>query len=726
MGYLKEFLTQIDNRDFHKFLILWEEYCTSDSVDPEEIKQLLRVIKSSDMAKQFGQLVETAIPLWRTIQDKSESYEVLRLLIDLETNNSSDLGDITLEAIKDKYGQDPKFNDRLRLIGLRNKDNFQGAISKYDLLVHMIKGNIVFHTGGWGTGEIIEVSLVREHLIIDFENVAGRKDFSFANAFKNLIPLPPTHFLARRFTNPDQLEEDGRKDPIFLIKLLLKDLGPKTAAEIKDELCELVIPEGDWTKWWQGTRAKIKKDPMIESPESLKDEFRLRKVQQSVEEKLHSSIKNKTNSIDILQSTYNFARDNAAALKDPAMKQKLQDKITALIQDPALPADQMLQAHLLLEQFFNYRSKENPISAQIQEPSAEIIEDTINRIEILAFKKRAMVAVKEFREDWDKIFLSLLFTIPQAQLRDYLLKELNQGEYRKELTKRLTDLLNKPQSYPEMFVWYFQKLVSQEDADIPYSNKEGQCLFFESFFILYNYLENQPEYRELIKKMYNLIAGKRYALVRQILQGTDIEYINEFLLLTTKCQSLTDHDKKILRSLAEVVHPSLVPPKQRKGSAQNEDNEIIWTTEEGYLKTQDRIRQIGTVEMIENAREIEAARALGDLRENSEFKFAQERRARLQSEITTLSDQLKRARVITDQDIQNDEVGIGSIVELADQKGNTLRYSILGPWDANPEENILSFHSKLAQAMLGRKKNESFEFKEENFKITSLTNFFDK
>ena len=45
--------------------------------------------------------------------------------------------------------------------------------------------------------------------------------------------------------------------------------------------------------------------------------------------------------------------------------------------------------------------------------------------------------------------------------------------------------------------------------------------------------------------------------------------------------------------------------------------------------------------MVENAREIEAARALGDLRENSEFKFAQERRARLQSELKTLSSTIK-------------------------------------------------------------------------------------
>ena len=111
---------------------------------------------------------------------------------------------------------------------------------------------------------------------------------------KLLFPFPSAHFLARRFSNPDQLEKEGREDPVALIKLLLHDLGPKTAAEIKDELCELVIPEKDWTKWWQGARAKIKKNPIIESPDTLKEPFYLRKAELSPEERLQEAMHNKT------------------------------------------------------------------------------------------------------------------------------------------------------------------------------------------------------------------------------------------------------------------------------------------------------------------------------------------------------------------------------------------------------------------------------------------------
>lgn len=722
MGYLKEFLTQINNKDLNKFLVLWEEYCTSDEIDSDEFIQLLKAIKASDMAKHFGQMIETALPLWRIIQDEEKSYEVLKLLIDLETTNTPVLAEIVLEALKKKYSQDPKFNERLRLIGLRNKEAFQGALSKYDLLAHMAKGNVVFHTGGWGTGEIVDVSFVREHLVIEFENVSGKKDLSFANAFKTLIPLPSSHFLARRFANPDQLEQEARDNAVETIKILLKDLGPKTAGEIKDELCELVIPEKDWTKWWQGARAKIKKDLRIETPSSLKDPFILRKAELPAEERFQITMKGQTDVNQIIQLTYNFVRDTPSALKNSEVKENLQNKLLDLLKSPDVNAEQNFQIKLILEQFFNYQSKEIDIAQQIQQ--IDPINSLIHRIEIVALKKRVLIAIKENRKDWPSLFITLLFTIPQAQLRDYILKELNQGDTKKLLESKLKELLDKPYEHPDMFVWYFQKLVNQEDETIPYQSKEGHGLFFESFFILFHYLENQPEYRELLKKMYSLLSNKRYALVRQLLQGTSLEYTKEFLLLASKCRTLTDHDTKILRSLAEVVHPSLAPPKQRKGGgSSDEDTEIIWTTEAGYFKTQDRIRQIGTIEMIENAREIEAARALGDLRENSEFKFAQERRARLQSELKTLSDQLKRARIITKEDIHFQEIGIGSIVNIVDAKGNKTNYTILGPWDANPTENILSLNSKFAQAMIGKQIGESFSFKNEKFQVVDLKSY---
>ncbi|MFQ5444885.1 MAG: GreA/GreB family elongation factor, partial [Nitrospinales bacterium] len=182
-----------------------------------------------------------------------------------------------------------------------------------------------------------------------------------------------------------------------------------------------------------------------------------------------------------------------------------------------------------------------------------------------------------------------------------------------------------------------------------------------------------------------------------------------------------DRDKKILRSLAQVVHPSLAPSKSR--SVEQMNSGILWATEEGYIKTQERIKQIATVEMIENAKEVEAARALGDLRENAEYKFAVERRARLQGEMKLLSKQINKARILTKGDIFPDEVGVGSVVELENSKKQKVSYTILGPWETNPEENIISYQSQLAQAMAGNKIGKKFIFRDEEYMIVDLKCF---
>lgn len=719
MTYLKEFKAQINSRNFPKFLQLWEEYSAGDQVDVEELAQILQAIRGSDFAKQFGKLIETALPLWQIIQDKEDSYLILRLLIDVQNTNSPSLGELVFQTLKARYGDEPQFAERMRLVGMRTRDNFQGALSNYDLLSHMEVGKFVFHSGGWGTGEVVDLSPIRQQVTVEFENVPGKKHFTFDNAFKSLIPLKNDHFYARRFATPDELEKEAREEPVAVIKNILQNLGPQTALELKDLLEERVIPEADWTKWWQATRAKLKKDPLIESPESLKDSFRLRKTEVSHQERLQNAIKNKTGVDQIIETAYDFLRDLTDTRKHQDVRDSLKEKLLGQLSNPSLTPQQELQIAICLENQFSYEIPEKSSKALIQK--LDDVETAVNAIEIIALKKRALTLIRENRKDWVPLFINLLASVKHSVLREYLVKELTQTN-KKELETFLVNLLKHPEKHPDFFVWYFQKVISGEKG-ILYSDLEGQYLFFDAFLVLMCTLENKPEYKELIKKMYTILSGKRYAIVRQIFEKASLENVKEFLLLASKCQTFTDHDKKILRSLAAVVYPVLGKGDQ---FADEDTENVIWTTEEGFLKVQDKLRHIGTVEVIENAREVEAARALGDLRENSEYKFAVERRGRLQGQLKTLSEQFKHARIITKDDIHVDTVSIGSVVDVVDANGKKVSYTILGPWDADPEKNILSFQSKLAQAMLGRKKGDKVSFRDEEYKIAGLHSFLDK
>lgn len=716
MSYLKDFQTHIANHDYPAFLKLWEEYCSGDEVEAEELCEILRAVKASDIAEPFGRHVERILPLWQKLPDSPLSHEALKLIIDIQTTNNEYLAELTYNYLKKRYGDHKYFNDKIRLIGLRGKEKFQGAISNYELLTHMDKGKFVFHIGGWGVGEIVDVSLIREQLTLEFDYVPGKKELSFSTAFKTLIPIPDDHFLALRFGSPDLLEKKARENPVEVIRLLLRDLGPKTAAEIKDELCDLVIPAAEWTRWWQTARAKVKKDTMIATPEDIREPFRLLKSEVSHEERLQQVLDNKPDANTLIQMVYTFLRDFPETLKNNEFKATLVSKMKEMLSYSEISKPQELQIHFFLQDLNNV--KEYPAVIELIK-EFESIEKMIESIEVLSFKKRVLVETQKHRPDWKEIFLELLFKIDQAPLRDYILTELLDAKADAELKQKFQELYTYPSRFPDAFMWYFQKLQTAKDP-IPFNDKYGKTRFFEGLLILLSTLENDPEKRDIVKRIHALLSAGRFAIVRQIMQNASAEDVKEFLLLASKCHSLSDHDQKIFHSLAEVAHPSLTKTRKKQESISAEP---IWTTAEGYQKLQQRIQQIATSETVENAKEIEIARAHGDLRENAEFKAALEKRDRLQSELKFLSDQLNRARVFTKEDISLHEVGIGTVVECKNKKGKAITYTLLGPWDADPEKNILSFQSKLAQSMKGKKVGETFTFQGEEFTITAIRSY---
>lgn len=720
MAYLKEFKQKIENNDLQKILVLWEEYTNNDQVDLEELCQILELFKTSDMAPTFGKYVDMALQLWKIVESEADSYRLLRLILDLQTTNNPLLGQLAYQALEKKFGKDPQFNQRIRLVGLRTQELFQGALSNYELLHHMAKGKFVYHIGGWGTGEIVDISPIREQITLEFENVTGRRDMTYSNAFKMLVPLADDHFLARRFGNPNALEALARKDSLEVMHLLLRDLGPLSATEIKDHMADLVIPEAEWSKWWQSARAKIKKDTLIETPKTLKGVFALRNQALSHEDQMQQEIHGQSDLREILITTYNYVRDFPNMLKKEEVKQSVIDKLNQLFSIPDMTPTHEIQIAIFLETLLKVKNEDHPLKELITR-SKDIV-SIINEMEILAFKKQAMLALRKDRADWIEIFTRLLFSLEQTALRDYIFNEFNQPPHSDHLFSLLENLQQNPQEAPDVFVWYFQKILSKE-KNIPFSDIEGRRLFLESLLVLLHKLEQgqETQYRELIKKIYSLLTAKRYEVVRNIIEGASLEYIKEFLLLASKCRTLGSHDVKSLRALAKVVQPSIESEEERNEKEVEEDL-TLWTTEEGYRKTYERLEYLTTVETLKVAQEISVAKEHGDLRENAEYKVALQKRSMIQGEIKMLSDQISRAKIIPVEEIDTQAISLGTTVTLT-KDGEEVIYTILGPWEANIDQNILSYKSKLAEQMMGHKVKESFEFKEQNYTVEKIESY---
>ncbi|HEX4563464.1 MAG TPA: transcription elongation factor GreA [Solirubrobacteraceae bacterium] len=135
-------------------------------------------------------------------------------------------------------------------------------------------------------------------------------------------------------------------------------------------------------------------------------------------------------------------------------------------------------------------------------------------------------------------------------------------------------------------------------------------------------------------------------------------------------------------------------------------------TPEGLQRLKDELDVLVTDKRREVAERIKEAREFGDIAENSEYEDAKNEQAMLESRIAQLQEKLRLASVIEPKALSTDVVQIGSVVHVKDEKtGKSIKYTIVGSAEANPQEQMLSNESPVGRALIGRKRNETVAVK---------------
>jgi transcription elongation factor GreA len=130
-------------------------------------------------------------------------------------------------------------------------------------------------------------------------------------------------------------------------------------------------------------------------------------------------------------------------------------------------------------------------------------------------------------------------------------------------------------------------------------------------------------------------------------------------------------------------------------------------TPEGLKDLQAKIEHLSTERRREVAARIKEAREFGDISENSEYDDAKNEQAMLEKQISDLEEKLRSARVIDRKSIDTDQVNVGVMVHVKDQKTDkSSKFHIVGSAEANPSESKLSNESPVGKALIGHKRGE--------------------
>lgn len=148
-------------------------------------------------------------------------------------------------------------------------------------------------------------------------------------------------------------------------------------------------------------------------------------------------------------------------------------------------------------------------------------------------------------------------------------------------------------------------------------------------------------------------------------------------------------------------------------------------TQQGFQKFVDEFNNKLKIEKPYWVKEKEIAAAFGDRSENAEYISAKEMLRNLDKRLRFLQKIIDNSEVIDTNSLVHDKVNFGSKVTILDLNTNEEKvFIIVGTYETNPSQNMISNISPLGKVLLGKSVSDEIEFKINetvfDYEITSI------
>ncbi len=524
----------------------------------------------------------------------------------------------------------------------------------------------VFAMAGRGAGKVVETNFALNVVRLDFEAAKGVA-VPIGIASRQLVSLPPDHFLNEKFTAPDALRERVVADPGAALKHLIDSFGRAlTMTEVKEAVKGLVADES-WASWWTAA----KKNPQVV---------------------VHGSGKSATvewsDSADAADATL-LAKFERAALKDRIdLFRKNQKRSTDLA---------LAMAKLLVADAEALEDRDSATAFEIavlveKVPGVTHAVDVERHVLAQPLVLLGRLSDRTIRERALEILVREKPAAAPAVLSEWMFKE-EDGRTIELIDRKLAEtdavtrertldrLLKNPRSGPRAFVWFAQR-SSTDDAFRARLNPNvlGRLLDAISW-------EELGGLRTKVREMFDrtgLVAGW---LVKQ----ASVEEARTFLAGLSRHHELEPLRRDGLLAAAEMRFKDL-----RKA-----EDDTFFVTAAAIERKRAELDDILKVEIPENTKGIALAAAEGDLSENFEYKARRDKQQLLSARAGKLQEELGKARALDPATIDTGEIRPGARVTLGGPKGKKT-VTLLGPWDSKPEAGVYSYLSELGKLLLGK------------------------
>jgi transcription elongation factor GreA len=705
IDYYKKALHRYINKQlFTNVREIWAkllEYC------PEDIDLFLHVEKK--IAKNISEeksvtLLEDVYASCKKHGDTDTAIAILKMILQYNERDSSARREI-VECYKTKYQNHSQLEECIRISNLtQNWRNVREAITDFEKHISFDKGSFVFHRT-WGVGRI--ASIQGDEVVIDFAKKRAHA-MSLKMAVNALQTLSKNHIWVLKATlKKEKLREQIKGEVSWALQTVIKSFGNSCDLKrIKAELVPSVLSASEWTSWSGKARDILKSDPGFGVHPGNIDIFTVRDRPISIEEKLYNEFKAEKNFFNRIATVRSYLSQKNAE-PDSEFFTEMTGYFTKFLSAGQVN-EQVVASYLLIQELSaGYPSLGQGLTLDFN-AIFERIEDVSQLFSNLkdgGLREAFLQEIRRFVPSWPGIYIRLF---PTAQLPSIIVNLEKEG-HEDKLAAMVQNCFENYRENREAAIWLYKN-----SRNAPWFAKAG--IDQEKIIIILIYIldityrdidlhRNTSDNRKINKQVYTLLF--KDGLLETFIKGADEDTILRIYTLIDDVKDLDPADKLALRSLIQDSKPEL----KLSGEIEKKVSRALIVTAAMYEEKQRQLTRIMEEEVPANSREIAFAMSLGDLRENAEYKAAKEKQEILNSTVAKLKEEIERAQIFDPAAVNKDKVSFGTrVVLINDASGAPEEYTILGPWESNPENRIISYLSPFGNTILNKKAGERFTF----------------
>ncbi|MDE0227932.1 MAG: transcription elongation factor GreA [Spirochaetaceae bacterium] len=705
LSYYKKALHRYINRRQHSPIKqVWGKII---ELQPDDLEGLMQI--EARVARALGgdravALLEVLYPHFREDENWDASVAILKRILYHDPKNNGARAEL-VDVYSNRYAGHSHLDDYIKISNLSQSwRNVHEAIADFEKHISFDEGHYVFHRT-WGLGRI--KSIKDDQFVIDFLKKRGHK-MSLKMAVSALHILANDHFWVIRATVPrDKIKDRVKADPVWALRTIIKSFNNAADMKrIKAELVPRILTPSEWTKWSTTARRILKTDSIFGSPPGKLDLYSVRDRPISFEEKTFNKFRSAKTFLSRVQTLHEFldlAQPDSEYLGD------MYQYFAGFLKASSGQIENSIASLLIVERLnrdYPYLDPNMRVAFADQFADIDDLEFVFAALDSAGLARDFLTHVRNDIGAWPHVYARIFLFHPLRQIVDTLVSP----EHADVVSRLVSDIVDDYRDYRLPFVW-----LVRNEGDTGWLAKHD----VRQEKVLIGMIH-------LLDLTYRDIGNKRDPQVNRKLNRQIADYLfkehhlDDFIAtageesitrIYTLVEDVKDLDPSIKLRLRQQIKERF-PSYRFADEAEKETVRLgLLVTRAGYEGRQRELREILEVEIPENSKEIGLALQKGDLRENAEYKAALEKQEQLKNSVSRLQEDLQNAQIF-DLDEANDAmISFGTRVKLTNIESNaTEQYLILGPWESDPNRNIISYLSPLGAELWNHRANDELEF----------------